>query len=214
MRSDVQRSEASLGTVFACNAAGGRLCALVRGDIMRDALRCTWSAVVRPTHSWCDIRTVRGVLRELASRNASDGSLGTSSWTWTRDNVWRDSLLLASRQPGATASTISTYHYHLDHLGTPRQVTDDAKMIVGRHSYHPFGPAVPGGLNEPNPSNLNYTGHERDAEIELDYMHARFYDGRVGGSYPSIRISTSKKRCMNRRRGTDTRTSQITAEVH
>jgi RHS repeat-associated protein len=120
------------------------------------------------------------VLRELTSRNASDGSLGTASWTWTRDNVWRDSLLLASRQRDPHTSAITTYHYHLDHLGTPRQVTDDAKMIVGRHSYHPFGPTVPGGVNEPNPSNLNYTGHERDADIELDYMHARFYDGRVG----------------------------------
>ncbi len=134
------------------------------------------------TGSWrWTLRDASGkVLREFTSQNAADGSLGSANWTWTRDYVWRDSLLLASRQRDAHTSSITTYHYHLDHLGTPRQVTDDAKTIVGRHSYHPFGPPVFGGLNEPNPSNLNYTAHERDANTDLDYMHARYYDGGVG----------------------------------
>lgn len=118
------------------------------------------------------------VLRELTSRNPTNGTLGTASWTWVRDYVYRDGLLLASRQLEADG-TVSTYRYHLDHLGTPRRVTDTTNHVIGEHSYHAFGPeSSEGRVDEPVQTALKYTGHERDPD--LDYMHARYYDSDMG----------------------------------
>lgn len=120
------------------------------------------------------------ILREL-SANDSGGTIGASTWKWVRDYVWRDALLLASRQKEGTLLT--TYHYHLDHLGTPRRITDGNDDVIGFHDYYAFGPEVFGGLNEPSRSLLRYAGQERDGSDEpygLDYLHARFYDPSLG----------------------------------
>jgi RHS repeat-associated protein len=120
------------------------------------------------------------VLREFTS----EGVEGTNNWKWQKDYVWRDGVLLATVQRNPNSSGTTTYHYHLDHLGTPRRVTDDADRIVGVHDYHAFGPEVSGGTDEQSLSLMKYTGHERDvvdgqAEA-LDYMMARYYSGRLG----------------------------------
>jgi len=123
------------------------------------------------------------VLREFTSSDGPQGR-GTASWNWVRDDVWRDGQLLASRQ--FVSNAITTYHYHLDHLGTPRRVTDQNDTTVGTHDYHAFGPAVSGGVNEPGATTLKYTDHERDiwsddASLDtLDYMHARYYNPALG----------------------------------
>lgn len=127
------------------------------------------------------IRDGRGrTLRVFTSQDGSAG-IGASGWQWQRDYVWRDALLLASRQKVEDA--ITTYHYHLDHLGTPRRVTDQSDEIVGFHDYYAYGPEVSGGLSEPSRAELRYTGHERDDNGEpytLDYMHKRFYAPSLG----------------------------------
>jgi RHS repeat-associated protein len=119
------------------------------------------------------------VLREFAS---SGGSLGTSSFRWEKDYVWRDKLLLASVQPEGGA--VTRYHYHLDHLGTPRRITDLNDNLVAFHDYFAFGPRVNGGKDEPSYTALKYTGHERDLAGDalgtLDYMHARYYSPELG----------------------------------
>lgn len=130
--------------------------------------------------------TIRGadgkVLRELTSLDGPAGP-GTASWLWAKDYIWRDGLLLASQQQDGANTT--TYHYHLDHLGTPRRVTDQNDRIVGVHDYFAFGPDLPGGTTESSATTLKYTGHERDdwtagAMDSLDYMHARYYSAGVG----------------------------------
>ncbi len=69
-----------------------------------------------------------------------------------------------------------TSHLHLDHLGTPRQITRGGQQVA-LHSYYPFGQeATSAGADE---IQLKFTGHERDktgtgARSELDYMHARY----------------------------------------
>lgn len=132
---------------------------------------------------WTVRDTSGKVLREFTSMNGSNGSLGTANWQWTKDYVWRGGLLLASRQ--MEGSAVTTYHYHLDHLGTPRRITDDADRIVGIHDYFPFGTEKGGGQNEPALSLLKFTGHERDivgteSWDTLDYMHARFGNPTLG----------------------------------
>jgi RHS repeat-associated protein len=124
------------------------------------------------------------VMREFMSEDASPSSPATANFKWTKDYVWRDRALVASRQipPGGTAAV--TYHYHTDHLGTPRRITNENDVVIGRHDYYAFGPEAPGALNEPSLSLLKYTGHERDVingtPEALDYMHARYYDAKVG----------------------------------
>jgi RHS repeat-associated protein len=126
------------------------------------------------------------VLRVFTSRDGSSG-FGKECWTWVKDYVWRDDMLLASRQKDDDATTTcqpeddptTTYHYHLDHLGTPRRITDDKETIVGFHDYYAFGPEISSGLNEKSRTDLKYTAHERHDhgdEFTLDYMHARYYN--------------------------------------
>ncbi|HET7435182.1 MAG TPA: RHS repeat-associated core domain-containing protein [Thermoanaerobaculia bacterium] len=124
------------------------------------------------------------LLREFSSNTAANGT-PTTGWKWEKDYIWRDGVLLATRQlkPGSTA--VETYHYHLDHLGTPRRITDDGDHIVGIHDYHAFGPEVSGGQAEPSLALTKFTGHERDISMyedaqTLDYMHARYSSPMLG----------------------------------
>lgn len=120
------------------------------------------------------------VLREFTS----EGIAGTSGWKWQKDYIWRDGLLLATVQPNSTGTGTTTYHYHLDHLGTTRRITDDNDVIVGVHDYHAFGPEASGGSTERSLSLMKYTGHERDIvdahPDSLDYMMARYYSPTLG----------------------------------
>jgi len=131
------------------------------------------------------IRDVSGkVLREYMSEDGTDGK-GTANWKWVKDYVWRDGVLLATRQVSPGASTAATWHYHVDHLGTPRRITNDSDQIVGFHDYYAFGPEAGSGKTEPSLSLFKYTGHERDivdssVSPPLDYMHARYYSGDMG----------------------------------
>lgn len=136
-------------------------------------------AVAGRSWRWTLRDTSNNVLRELTSQG---GALGTAAFQWVRDYVWRDDLLLATRQPEGASTT--TYHYHLDHLGTPRRITDNADNLAGFHDYFVYGPEVSGGKNEPSLTRVKYTGQERDDAGDLfgtlDYMHARYYNPGLG----------------------------------
>jgi RHS repeat-associated protein len=123
------------------------------------------------------------VLREFTSLepNGSPG-LPTTNRQWSKDYVWRDGLLLASVSASASGPNI-TEHFHLDHLGTPRMVSNDAGVQVGVHAYYPFGAEL--NLSPETPVELmKFTGHERDQLASnpntLDYMHARYETGTMG----------------------------------
>jgi hypothetical protein len=123
--------------------------------------------------------TVRGldnkVLREFTSSepNQSPG-LPTPGGQWKKDYVWRDSLLL-------TSTDISgTYHYHLDHLGTPRLITNMSHTKVAEHAYYPFGAEISFFPHESIEEAMKFTGNERDLVAgdgrTLDDMPARYYN--------------------------------------
>jgi RHS repeat-associated protein len=103
------------------------------------------------------------------------------AWKWERDYVYRDGQLLASVEP-STEGGEDTVHFHLDHLGSPRQVTDEAGAQAAFHTYYPFG----GEATVPSQDDveLKFTGHERDENGGgagvLDYMHARFCGPALG----------------------------------
>jgi RHS repeat-associated protein len=114
------------------------------------------------------------VLREVT---AYQGQSGTT-WTWDRDHVYRDGLLLATLYPSGQRQ-----QFHLDHLGSPRVVTDVNGARIGLHSYYPFGDELALNSSESLPERMKFTGHERDTlggDEPLDYMHARDYSPTAG----------------------------------
>ncbi len=94
------------------------------------------------------------------------------TWSVQRDYVYRDGALLAAKTP------TTTEHFSLDHLGTPRLVTNSSGALLAFHAYYPFG-AEATAFNQ-DAERMKFTGHERDlgnlasAADDVDYMHARF----------------------------------------
>jgi RHS repeat-associated protein len=129
----------------------------------------TWQFTLRdPAHN---------VIREVTATQSS----GTWTWTWNRDHVYRGNQILA------TVTASDTQHFHLDHLGTPRIVTNATGQLIGTHTYYPFGTELAPTTSTESPLEPHkFTGHERDATNAssvahtLDYMHARYYSAMVG----------------------------------
>jgi RHS repeat-associated protein len=123
--------------------------------------------------------TTHWTLRGLDNKVLRDFKQEGGVWSVERDYVYRDGFLLA-----AIKSAGAVEHYTLDHLGTPRLITDGAGNKIGYHAYWPFGEEWTSG-NVQEGLALKFTGHERDADptggaVPLDYMHARYYQAAWG----------------------------------
>jgi RHS repeat-associated protein len=68
------------------------------------------------------------------------------------------------------------YYFH-DGLGSVRQLVDTTGQIETNYAYDPFGMPVMGGDGS-NP--YQFTGEAWDAEVELLYLRARYYQPEVG----------------------------------
>ena len=104
-----------------------------------------------------------------------------------RDYVFRGAALVASVEGDVQGPAHEESHYHLDHLGSTRVVTDGQGLESGSYTYWPFGELASSGRGD----RLLFTGHERDfncpqgvcdpaARDDLDYMLARHYSPVVG----------------------------------
>ncbi|HEX2834234.1 MAG TPA: DUF4157 domain-containing protein [Thermoanaerobaculia bacterium] len=120
--------------------------------------------------------TARDFDNRLLSIWTDDSTTGTRYIDWKEDEIWRDTSLLANVSP------LGTRHYTLDHLGSPRFVTNSNGQPVGTQDFDPFGS---GGTTDGGA--LQFTGHERDAAnlaggtLDMpDYMHARYYEAGMG----------------------------------
>ena len=73
-------------------------------------------------------------------------------------------------------------YFVTDHLGNVRATVDQSGAVIGYDDFYPYGQVMPGRSS--NTANANdiykFTGHERDAELGLDYMLARNYDPEIG----------------------------------
>jgi len=71
------------------------------------------------------------------------------------------------------------YHYHLDHLGTPQEMTDSQGKIVWSVSYKAYGNLAVAHVNEiDNP--IRFQGQYHDIETGLHYNRHRYYDPNCG----------------------------------
>jgi len=95
-------------------------------------------------------------------------------WRREKHYVYRNCLLLTS-----VSATSGVVHYALDHLGSPRLLTDRCGERIRFLATKPFG-QDPDGTTQSS-ERMRFTIHERDLEMldnrddDLDYMHARTY---------------------------------------
>ena len=113
------------------------------------------------------------------------------SWATYRDYIYRGTQLLASSH-----TSEGVRHFHLDHLGTPRLITNSGGFQTAYHAYYPFGEEAT-AFNQ-TAEQMKFTGHERDlaslagAGDDLDYMHARHY-GLLTGRFVSVDPASSSR---------------------
>ncbi|MBI3450591.1 MAG: hypothetical protein HY049_16975 [Acidobacteria bacterium] len=93
--------------------------------------------------------------------------------------------------PASVEGDYRIVFYHVDHLGTPRVLTDEMGDVVGEYALFPFGEEVPGPWPIAASSNTHwFTGHERDLGVGADDMLARTFhpaSGRFLAADPSLR---------------------------
>lgn len=101
------------------------------------------------------------------------------------DYVYRGSRLL-----GTGVVNAPDRHFHTDHLGSARLITDQTGTKVALHTYYPFGQEASSTAQDDE--RLKFTGHERDfmsstyaQEDDLDYMHKRHF-GLITGRFLQV----------------------------
>jgi RHS repeat-associated protein len=120
----------------------------------------------------------RWTLRDLSNKVLREYTNNGGTWSIADDYLYRGDLLLAGETPSGRR------HFHLDHLGTPRLITNSTGGDVAYHVYYPFGEeATAFNLDT---ERMKFTGHERDLASmagvgdDLDYMHARYCSPIIG----------------------------------
>jgi RHS repeat-associated protein len=137
------------------------------------------------------------VLREYRADDIGDATV----WTWMKDYVYGEGRLLGTERMSGFGGR---RQFHTDHLGNVRMITDQNRYRISVHEYRPFGAEQtdvtqelnnfydaenPVGTTGDNAADaMKFTGHERDYrgwlnvnnDDYLDYMHARYYDPRLG----------------------------------
>ncbi len=104
------------------------------------------------------------------------------AFEWSQDYMHAGSRQIATAQPDGLGGE-RLRHFHLDHLGSTRLITDANGQVVTENTFYPFGAYTTGAIE--GSEALQFTGHERDDlggndAGHLDYMHARYYTPQVG----------------------------------
>ena len=71
------------------------------------------------------------------------------------------------------------YHYHLDHLGTPRELTNNKGDIVWKARYKTWGNVALKECEEIE-NNIRFQGQYFDEETGLHYNRHRYYNPDTG----------------------------------
>ena len=79
-----------------------------------------------------------------------------------------------------TERSWQVYYYHCDHLGTPREVTDEQGQIHWEGSYRTWGNTRKVQATGQIQQNLRFQGQYFDEETGLHYNRFRYYDPEIG----------------------------------
>ncbi len=149
--------------------------------------------------------TIRDLDGQIIREYKGENQIGVEGldWYWEQDHIRGAGQLLAGetqqwKPPYSPPTTEIVYggvrHYHLDHLGSVRMVTDSEGRSLSEHDYLPFGKTLTRTYQEeynwgnPHIDGMRFAGHWRDflghLNVEnhdyIDYMHARYYDPALG----------------------------------
>jgi len=98
----------------------------------------------------------------------------------TRNNIKKTYVYEPlSFKPVALVQDNEVYHYHLDHLGTPRELTNDAGDIVWKVRYKSWGNVALKECEDIE-NNLRFQGQYFDEETGLHYNRHRYYNPDTG----------------------------------
>ena len=78
------------------------------------------------------------------------------------------------------------YYYNSDQINSIRIITDSAGSVIFSALFDPFGGMQKQWVNTYQPS-MKFSGKEREANTELDYFGARYYDHSKYSSFRWIR---------------------------
>ncbi len=84
-----------------------------------------------------------------------------------------------SFKPVAMVEGEKVYHYHLDHLGTPQELSDNEGNIVWQARYKTYGNVAVKAIEEVE-NNLRFQGQYFDEESGLHYNRHRYYNPSTG----------------------------------
>lgn len=124
----------------------------------------------------------------IGRRIRKQDSFGTTQYTWAGDQLAQEQRNNIKKtyvyepesfKPVAMVQDGEIYHYHLDHLGTPRELTNQEGKIVWKARYKTYGNVALKDVEEVE-NNLRFQGQYFDAETGLHYNRHRYYDPSVG----------------------------------
>jgi RHS repeat-associated protein len=124
----------------------------------------------------------------LGRRISKQDAFGETTFLWngdvllseTRNNIHKTYIYEPdSFRPLAIVQDGEVYYYHLDHLGTPQEMTDAQGEIVWSVRYQAYGNVVRKEVERVE-NNLRFQGQYFDEETGLHYNRFRYYDPDAG----------------------------------
>jgi RHS repeat-associated protein len=124
----------------------------------------------------------------LGRRIEKKDEFGKTNYLWAGDQLVQESRNNIKKtylyephsfKPVALVQDDEVYHYHLDHLGTPRELTNEQGKIVWKVRYKTYGNVA---LNECEEieNNIRFQGQYFDEETGLHYNRHRYYNPDTG----------------------------------
>ena len=134
----------------------------------------------RPGEPVRETWTLRDLDGKLLTTYTMEGTNEVGDWQWQKDHAYRGDTVVMAWTPEPYPA--NQHYYSVDHLGTPRLVTDAAGNVESVHHYFGFGEEL---STTSTTETKRFTGHERDfhtpgSRDDLDYMHARYYKAHMG----------------------------------
>ena len=110
--------------------------------------------------------------------------IGANTYATSTNYIWNgDALLATIDQPlyngSATGSPITRY-IHPDHLGSTNVVTDASGTVAQLLDYYPYGATRVSSNTYPTNEKRQYIGQFADAQTNLDFLNARYYNPQQG----------------------------------